>query len=77
MGRFNPPGRTIGQDVPHESALGTFVSGPDRPYGYVPSRPGRRLGLGTTPALTGLFRAGRVVGVSQINAMATNVFRGG
>lgn len=74
---FHRPGRPIGQDVPHEAALGVFVRGPDRPYGFVPSRPGRRLGLGQTPALTGFFRAGRVVGVSQINAMATVVFRGG
>jgi hypothetical protein len=29
-----------------------------------------------TPALEGLFRAGKVVGISQINAMATNVTRG-
>lgn len=63
--------------APHK-ALGLFMRGPEgRPYGYVPTRPGRRLGLGTTPALTGLFRAGRVVGISQINAIATVVRRGG
>jgi len=76
QGKLAKPGRKVGQDVPIESALGVFVRGPERPYGYVPSRPGRRVGLGSTPALTGLFRAGRVVGVSQINAMATNIHRG-
>lgn len=59
------------------AAPGVFIEGPglNKP-GYVTQRPGRRQGLGVTPALVGLFRAGRVVGVSQINAMATNVRRG-
>lgn len=59
------------------AAPGVFLEGPglSKP-GYVPSRPGRKGGLGVTPALVGLFRAGRVVGVSQINAIATNVRRG-
>jgi hypothetical protein len=59
------------------AAPGVFIHGPglNKP-GYVTPRPGRRQGLGVTPALVGMFRAGRVVGVSQINAMATNVRRG-
>lgn len=45
-------------------------------YGFRPAVP-RFLGFkGHTPALDGLFRAGRVVGISQINAMATHVNRG-
>lgn len=58
-------------------ALGTFVRGPARPQGMYPPRAGRPVGLGVTPAIGGLFRAGRVLGVSQVNAMATNVRRGG
>jgi hypothetical protein len=46
-------------------------------YGYKPSLPIVRGVLGNTPALGGLFRSGsRTVGISQINAMATNVLRG-
>jgi hypothetical protein len=77
-------GKHVGQPVTPKTApvgggvqaLGLFVVGPKRPYGYPPTRPGRRTGVGITPALTGLFRAGRTVGVSQINAMATNIRRG-
>jgi len=60
------------------AAPGIFIQGPGlSKAGYVTERPGRRSGQpGVTPALVGLFRAGRVVGVSQINAMATNVRRG-
>jgi hypothetical protein len=60
------------------AAPGVFIEGPglNKP-GYVTARPGRSHGgPGVTPALVGMFRAGRVVGVSQINAMATNVRRG-
>jgi hypothetical protein len=57
------------------AALGAFNAGP-KLYGFVPAVPRQRGGLSTTPALEGLFRAGKVVGISQINAMATNVTRG-
>jgi hypothetical protein len=62
---------------PRPAALGTFWSGP-RGYGALaaPTRPGRRTGVAWTPAVTGFFRAGKAVGISQINAMATNVPRG-
>jgi len=60
------------------NAVGVLMRSGERQYGFVPTRPGRPIGLGTTPALQGLFRAGRrAVGVSQINAMATNIYRGG
>lgn len=69
--------RNPGSDVPTPAASGVFIEGPGlAKYGYVTGRPGRRGGLGVTPALVGLFRAGRVVGVSQINAMASVVWRG-
>jgi hypothetical protein len=57
--------------------LGTFIKG-RKQYGLFagPVVQGRAEGLAWTPALTGLFRAGRTVGVSQINAMATNILRG-
>lgn len=58
------------------AALGSLSVGPKR-YGFQPGVPRTRGGLGHTPALTGLFRAGRItVGISQINAMATHVNRG-
>jgi len=57
------------------AALGAFSVGP-KAYGFVPAVPRQRGGQGHTPALTGLFRAGPVVGVSLINLMATNVTRG-
>ena len=66
--------------VPRSAALGLFVTGPQRPQGMPPLRPGRRIGLGTTPALQGLFSGGghaRVVGISKIQTMATDIFRGG
>lgn len=60
------------------NAVGVLMRPGERQYGFVPTRPGRPIGLGTTPALQGFFRAGRrTLGVSQINAMATNVYRGG
>lgn len=49
-----------------------------RAYGKMPGLPVMRSNAMPPPALAGLFRAGRiVVGISQINAMATNVTRGG
>jgi hypothetical protein len=57
------------------AALGAFNVGP-KAYGFVPAVPRQRGGQGMTPALEGLFRMGKVVGISQINAMATNVTRG-
>jgi hypothetical protein len=57
------------------AALGAFNVGP-KAYGFQPAVPRQRGGLPHTPALSGLFRAGKVVGISQINAMATNVTRG-
>lgn len=75
MAIFNKGGRPVGQDRPTQAANGVFMRHVGQ-YGYVPTRPGRRVGLGSTPALDGLFRAGRVVGVSQINALATNIWRG-
>jgi len=52
---------------------------PDRvSYGQLaaPVIPGRLRGLGNTPAINGLFRRGRAVGISEINTMATLVPRG-
>lgn len=67
------PAHTLGTN-----AVGVLMRPGERQYGFVPTRPGRPIGLGTVPALQGLFRAGRrTVGVSQINAMATNLYRGG
>ena len=57
------------------AALGSLNVGP-KSYGFVPGVPKQRPGLAHTPAIGGLFRRGRVVGISQINAMATNVPRG-
>lgn len=71
VGQFGLPGPAV---TPR--ALGVFRPGPPTQYGMVPRRPGRRPGLGETPALNGMFRAGRTVGVSTINAMATNIRRG-
>jgi hypothetical protein len=60
------------------NAVGVLMRPAERQYGFVPTRPGRARGVGTTPALQGFFRAGsRTVGISQINAMATNLYRGG
>lgn len=57
-------------------ALGSFNVGP-KAYGHMPGVPRQRAGLAHTPAIGGLFRRGRIVpGISQINAMATNVRRG-
>ncbi len=61
---------------PRPAALGAFAVGP-KSFGFVPAVPRQRAGNGTTPALLGIFRAGPVIGISQINAMATNVTRGG
>ena len=65
-----------GPSLPHPS-LGAFFSGP-RPYGALaaPTRPGRKIGSSTVPALSGLFQAGRAVGISRINTIATNIHRG-
>jgi len=77
LGRFSKPGgHPVGRNQPAAAALGVFQTGRDLPQGYVPGRPGRRGGIGITPALHGIERAGRTVGVSQINAIATNVWRG-
>jgi hypothetical protein len=63
-------------------ALGRFLTPGVKGYGgfAAPVVVGRKIGLPTTPALTGLFRKGDgrtpAIGVSQINAMATNIFRG-
>lgn len=61
--------------TPRPAALGAFNVGP-KAYGFQPAVPRQRGGQSMTPALEGLFRAGKVVGISQINAMATNVTRG-
>jgi hypothetical protein len=66
---------------PH-AALGRFLTPGVKGYGgfAAPVVVGRKVGLPTTPALTGLFRKGDgrtpALGVSNINAMATNVLRG-
>ena len=79
---FNKPGAlSVGAQRPTASAVGVFAQRagdhlPASGYGYLPTRPGRRIGLGSMPALTGLFRAGRVLGISQVNLVATNVWRG-
>jgi hypothetical protein len=59
------------------AALGVLFSGP-RPYGFMaaPTRPGRRVGGASYPVLHGLFQAGKVKAISQINTMQTNIFRG-
>lgn len=72
-------GRAPGRAHP---ALGSFIRPGVIGYGgfAAPVVPGRKVGLATTPALNGLFRKGDgrtpSIGVSQINAMATNIFRG-
>ena len=78
LGKFGGPVQSIGLNRPQPTAIGTFATvGNGLPQGYVPPRPGRRIGIGQTPALQGLFRAGaRTVGISEINAMATNIWRG-
>jgi hypothetical protein len=76
-GVFSRPTSPVGLTRPQPTAIGTFATVRDFPQGYVPPRLGRRGGLGVTPALHGLFRTGnRTVGISQINAMATNIPRG-
>jgi hypothetical protein len=77
-GKFSQPGGlAVGRNRPAPAALGVFVRpGAALPQGFVPGRPGRRGGIGITPALHGMDRAGRVVGVSQINAIASVVWRG-
>jgi len=71
-GLFTAPGASN----PRLSVLGRFAVGPTS-YGFKPTVPGRRTGVSWTPAISGLFRSGRVVpGISQINAMATNVPQG-
>ena len=73
-GKFSKQGAP---EAAHPS-LGTFFSGP-RPYGALaaPTRPGRKIGSATVPALSGLFQAGRPIGISRINTIATNIHRGG
>jgi hypothetical protein len=74
MGVFN-----TGGVVARSTALGVFVKGSQRPQGMPPLRPGRKIGLGTVPALQGLFSGGgraRVVGISQVATMATDIWRG-
>lgn len=75
LGKLVKAGRVVGHQRP--ATLGTFFSGP-RPVGFAaaPTRPGRVHGGTVTPALHGLFRAGKAVGISQINAIATNIQRG-
>ena len=59
------------------SAVAQRISVGPASYGFRPGLPRPMSFLGRTPALSGLFRSGRlVVGISQINAMATNVLRG-
>lgn len=59
------------------AALGSFFTGP-RPYGFAaaPTRPGRKVGGAVYPAISGLFQAGKVKAISQINTMATLIHRG-
>lgn len=70
LGSFRGPRRSP------RPAAGVFVRGPF-PYGYsVPRLP--RGGVDGKPALEGLFRSTGhgAIGVSQINAIATNIRRG-
>ena len=68
---------SAGSDAGHR-AIGVFLVGHTQ-WGQLaaPSTVGRPRGLGDTPSIFGLFRRGRAVGISQINAIATNVPRGG
>ncbi len=58
-------------------AVARRISVGPKSFGFKPGLPIVRGIQGHTPALGGLFRRGRLtVGISQINAMATNVLRG-
>jgi hypothetical protein len=70
MARFgNAAGR------PQPPALGVFLPAGSQ-YGLKAQLPKRYHGVGSTPALSGMFQAGPVVQLSKIQTMATNVRRG-
>jgi hypothetical protein len=64
-----PPKRPIGR---------FFGMGASRGYGLLaaPMVKPRPIGDGLTPAVSGLFRRGPAIAISQINAMATNIMQG-
>ncbi len=63
---------------PRGGALGVMSGRARTGYGLLaaPTVIGRRVGVAVTPAIGGLFRRGPAVGISQINAIATNIMRG-
>ena len=77
LGKFRRSGAD-GISSHRDPALGVWSS--HARTGYVllaaPSVLGRRVGMPITPAIGGLFRRGPAVGISQINAIATNIMRG-
>lgn len=74
LGKF----RRGGDGMPRSPALGVMSGRARTGYGLLaaPTVIGRRVGLAVTPAIGGLFRRGPAVGISQINAIATNIMRG-
>lgn len=60
---------------PSRPANGSFLPAASR--NGLPARLTPRFkGLGTTPAVSGLFQSGRVVAISPLNLTATNIRRG-
>lgn len=65
--------------LPPRKPAGRFWGGgSSKGYGIMaaPIIPPRKIGPGVTPAVSGLFRRGPAVAISQINAIATNVLQG-
>jgi hypothetical protein len=65
--------------LPPKKPRGKFWgAGASKGYGLLaaPMVKPRPFGPGQTPAVSGLFRRGPAIAISQINAMATNVLQG-
>lgn len=77
LGKFRRSGAD-GLSSHRTPALGVWSGHARTQYGLLaaPSRTGRKVGTPITPSIGGLFRRGPAVGISQINAMATNILRG-
>lgn len=75
LGKFRRAGAP---GMSRSPALGSFSGRARTGYGLLaaPTVIGRRVGVPITPAIGGLFRRGPAVGISQINAIATNIMRG-